>query len=128
MVRFAHESLSRSLQVFSCLEATLGKGTNLLNMRVGLHSGPVTAGVLRGQKGRFQVCEIICSTVPGANLGLLIVSSGLTFTILFPYFIRSCLVIPSTHLLEWKAIPAPERFTAVRVPQTLFQRQENLTG
>ena len=26
-----------------------------LGMRIGLHSGPVTAGVLRGEKGRFQL-------------------------------------------------------------------------
>ena len=29
--------------------------TNLSNRRFGLHSGPVTAGVLRGQKARFQL-------------------------------------------------------------------------
>ena len=26
-----------------------------LSMRIGLHSGPVTAGVLRGEKSRFQL-------------------------------------------------------------------------
>ena len=30
-------------------------GTADLQMRVGLHSGPVTAGVLRGDRSRFQV-------------------------------------------------------------------------
>mmetsp|Transcript_12061 Transcript_12061/g.27486 ORF Transcript_12061/g.27486 Transcript_12061/m.27486 type:complete len:1731 (+) Transcript_12061:313-5505(+) len=37
------------------LEATLGPGTASLGMRFGLHSGPVTAGVLRGEKSRFQL-------------------------------------------------------------------------
>jgi 3'5'-cyclic nucleotide phosphodiesterase/Adenylate and Guanylate cyclase catalytic domain len=37
------------------LETTLGPDTGELDMRVGLHSGPVTAGVLRGDKGRFQL-------------------------------------------------------------------------
>ena len=30
-------------------------GTAELSMRFGLHSGPVTAGVLRGAKSRFQL-------------------------------------------------------------------------
>ena len=37
------------------LAPTLGNDTKELQMRVGLHSGPVTAGVLRGDKGRFQL-------------------------------------------------------------------------
>ena len=32
-----------------------GPGTGDLRMRIGLHSGQVTAGVLRGQKSRFQL-------------------------------------------------------------------------
>jgi hypothetical protein len=37
------------------LESVLGPGTAKLGVRVGFHSGPVTAGVLRGQKSRFQL-------------------------------------------------------------------------
>ena len=37
------------------LEVTLGPDTGDLKMRFGLHSGPVTAGVLRGEKSRFQL-------------------------------------------------------------------------
>ena len=37
------------------LELTLGPDTSDLDVRVGLNSGPVTAGVLRGEKGRFQL-------------------------------------------------------------------------
>ena len=37
------------------LERTLGPDTGDLTMRIGLHSGPVTAGVLRGDKCRFQL-------------------------------------------------------------------------
>ena len=37
------------------LELVLGPGTGDLSMRFGLHSGPVTAGVLRGEKSRFQL-------------------------------------------------------------------------
>jgi class 3 adenylate cyclase len=37
------------------LEVELGPGTGELSMRMGLHSGPVTAGVLRGDRARFQL-------------------------------------------------------------------------
>ena len=42
-------------QVVKRLEVLLGPDTADLLMRFGLHSGPVTAGVLRGEKSRFQV-------------------------------------------------------------------------
>ena len=34
---------------------TLGPDTSELTMRTGLHSAPVTAGVLRGERSRFQL-------------------------------------------------------------------------
>ena len=37
------------------LEVEFGPDTADLNMRFGLHSGPVTAGVLRGERSRFQL-------------------------------------------------------------------------
>jgi Adenylate and Guanylate cyclase catalytic domain len=37
------------------LETELGPDTGDLGIRVGLHSGPVTAGVLRGERSRFQL-------------------------------------------------------------------------
>ena len=37
------------------LRKSLGGDTSALNLRIGLHSGPVTAGVLRGEKSRFQL-------------------------------------------------------------------------
>lgn len=37
------------------LESTLGPDTTDLCMRIGMHSGPVTAGVLRGDRARFQL-------------------------------------------------------------------------
>lgn len=56
MARFASTCASKMIDVCRELEVTLGPDTSDLRMRVGLHSGPVTAGVLRGDKGRFQVC------------------------------------------------------------------------
>ena len=55
LVRFANRFLLKSREVFHNLEDSLGTGTRQLDVRIGLHSGPVTAGVLRGEKARFQL-------------------------------------------------------------------------
>jgi class 3 adenylate cyclase len=55
MTRFAYECLHRIKEILQKLEVSLGPGTTDLAMRFGLHSGPVTAGVLRGEKARFQL-------------------------------------------------------------------------
>ena len=55
MVKFARDVLIKTVKLASALEAKLGPGTSNLALRVGLHSGPVTAGVLRGEKARFQL-------------------------------------------------------------------------
>ena len=55
MARFAYECLVGMTEVTQRLEATLGPETANLDIRVGIHSGPVTAGVLRGDKSRFQL-------------------------------------------------------------------------
>ena len=55
MVRFAYQCVSKMESVTDTLESVLGPGTKDLSVRVGLHSGPVTAGVLRGQRSRFQL-------------------------------------------------------------------------
>lgn len=55
MVKFSVDCLTKMRNVVSSLVDTLGDDTTSLAMRVGLHSGPVTGGVLRGQKSRFQL-------------------------------------------------------------------------
>ena len=42
-------------QIVERLAGSLGEGTDKLALRTGMHSGEVTAGVLRGEKGRFQL-------------------------------------------------------------------------
>lgn len=57
MVRFARDCLtttSRLLEELSCT-TLVGEDTRNLQLRIGMHSGPTTAGVLRGDKGRFQL-------------------------------------------------------------------------
>jgi len=55
MVKFAYQCLQRTNKTFRQLQAVLGPGTQDLAVRIGLHSGPVTAGVLRGTRARFQL-------------------------------------------------------------------------
>jgi class 3 adenylate cyclase len=55
MARFARDCRDKSNSIFNALEVQLGPGTAALGMRFGLHSGPVTAGVLRGERARFQL-------------------------------------------------------------------------
>ena len=58
MVKFAADCLDAMNSLTRELELTLGPGTGNLSLRLGLHSGAVTAGVLRGEKSRFQlVCK-----------------------------------------------------------------------
>ncbi|CAB9511296.1 Receptor-type guanylate cyclase gcy [Seminavis robusta] len=55
MARFARDCLTETNQIARELADTMGEDTRDLEMRVGLHSGSTTAGVLRGKKGRFQL-------------------------------------------------------------------------
>jgi hypothetical protein len=55
MARFARDCIASMNDLTKKLEVQLGPDTADLGMRVGLHSGPVTAGVLRGDKSRFQL-------------------------------------------------------------------------
>jgi class 3 adenylate cyclase len=55
MCKLAGECRLKLMEVTRMLEVTLGPDTGELGMRFGLHSGPVTAGVLRGDRSRFQL-------------------------------------------------------------------------
>jgi class 3 adenylate cyclase len=55
MARFANDCMNRMQSLVKKLEVTLGPDTGDLTMRMGIHSGPVTAGVLRGERSRFQL-------------------------------------------------------------------------
>eukprot|EP00934_Nitzschia_sp_Nitz4_P001393 Nitzschia sp. Nitz4//scaffold87_size112219//25122//28676//NITZ4_004067-RA/size112219-processed-gene-0.3-mRNA-1//1//CDS//3329559348//1393//frame0 len=62
MVRFCAACRSKMDQRVKELATTLGPGTETLRMRYGLNSGPTTAGVLRGDRSRFQLFGDTCNT------------------------------------------------------------------
>lgn len=55
MARFARDCIIQTDKVTRELEVELGPDTTDLGIRIGLHSGAVTAGVLRGERSRFQL-------------------------------------------------------------------------
>ena len=55
MATFARECVTKMIEMVNKLEVSLGPDTADLAIRVGMHSGPVTAGVLRGERARFQL-------------------------------------------------------------------------
>jgi class 3 adenylate cyclase len=55
VVMFAYECIVHMQCMLRDLQATLGPSTSELSIRIGIHSGPVIAGVLRGEKSRFQL-------------------------------------------------------------------------
>lgn len=55
MCKFASACKNRITAILPALMEKLGNDTGDLQMRIGIHSGPVTAGVLRGAKARFQL-------------------------------------------------------------------------
>lgn len=55
MARFARAILEKMEILTKDMERTLGPDTGDLSLRIGMHSGPVTGGVLRGERSRFQL-------------------------------------------------------------------------
>jgi class 3 adenylate cyclase len=55
MARFARDVMMDMYTLTKNLEVTLGPDTGEMTLRIGLHSGPVIGGVLRGARSRFQL-------------------------------------------------------------------------
>ncbi|CAB9513750.1 Receptor-type guanylate cyclase gcy [Seminavis robusta] len=55
MVKYARFIVQEVVNIVKQLERVLGPDTADLRLRCGLHSGPVTAGILRGERSRFQL-------------------------------------------------------------------------
>jgi Adenylate and Guanylate cyclase catalytic domain len=72
MARFARDCMRKMWALMNSLEASLGPDTGDLTMRMGLHSGPVTAGVLRGERSRFQLFGDTMNTGKDSNIGAVI--------------------------------------------------------
>lgn len=55
IAKFARDCMQKVKVLTASLAPALGNDTLNLAFRVGLHSGSVTAGVIRGDKSRFQL-------------------------------------------------------------------------
>jgi len=55
VARFSRDIMHKMRSIVRRLEILLGPGTADLQLRIGINSGQVTAGVLRGDKARFQL-------------------------------------------------------------------------
>eukprot|EP00980_Cylindrotheca_fusiformis_P014244 scaffold3765_cov117-Cylindrotheca_fusiformis.AAC.1 len=53
--KFACDCLKKMHEMTRKMEVSLGPDTTELDLRIGIHSGQVTAGVLRGERCRFQL-------------------------------------------------------------------------
>ena len=93
MCRFARESMDSVNDIINGeLSQRLGNGTNTLSLKIGIHSGPVTAGLMRAEKSRFQVCD------PSRKIFYWLVR--VLLTPLVPLVSSS--EIPSTQLRGWR--------------------------
>ena len=55
MARFAADCMKKMDLLSTKLEVTYGPDTADLTLRIGMHSGPVTGGFLKGKQSRFQL-------------------------------------------------------------------------
>lgn len=104
MARFAREMMNQMSTIVNQLEVSLGPETADLTLRIGMNSGPVTAGVLRGEKSRFQLFGETVNTasrMEGTGMGGRIQVSGTTAELL-KKFSKGDWLTPRDNLVEVK--------------------------
>ncbi|CAB9514142.1 Receptor-type guanylate cyclase gcy [Seminavis robusta] len=85
ITRFATASIRSFGKVMQRMEVKLGPDCSDLQLRIGIHSGPVTAGVLRGDRARFQLfgdTVNTCARIESSGTGGKIHVSDATATLL----------------------------------------------
>lgn len=70
MARFSKDILMKFREMVKHMVVELGPDTEDLGLRIGIHSGPVTAGVLRGERARFQLFGDTMNTAAVSTHGL----------------------------------------------------------
>lgn len=84
MARFSKDILHKFREMVKQMVVELGPDTEDLGLRIGLHSGPVTAGVLRGERARFQLFGDTMNTTAVSCLMLGLYSYPLYWIMLMP--------------------------------------------
>lgn len=82
MGRFSRDILHKFREMVKSMVVELGPDTEDLGLRIGLHSGPVTAGVLRGERARFQLFGDTMNTTAVSGAFVLIAPSCHPFSLL----------------------------------------------
>jgi class 3 adenylate cyclase len=95
MAKFARECLYRYPKILREMSEHLGPSVRQLGLRTGLHSGPVTAGVLRGEKSRFQLFGDTVNTASRME------STGITNRIQISRPTMKLLVANSSKCNDW---------------------------
>lgn len=104
MARFAQECIRRMKKITRQLEPQLGPDTSDLECRIGIHSGSVTGGVLRGEKARFQLFGDTMNTaarMESTGLSGMIQASSYTADLIIQSG-RQNWVVPRPDLVEAK--------------------------
>ena len=112
MMKFAADCIDRMKElVHGKLVDELGADTATLAMRVGCHTGSVTGGALRGDKGRFQ---LFGDTMNTAAVGSLRIGKHLDER--FCFFPLT--VLPNVYCSAWRAMVFPIVSTSPRKQET----------
>ena len=119
MARFARECLDKFNELAKALEIKLGPDTGDLAMRIGLHSGPVTAGVLRGDKSRFQLFGDTVNTGKDEMLQMLLFAFE-------PFSVMLTNNFPQRHVS--RVLVSATAFTCLMIPLSCWSRGAKLIG
>ena len=113
LARFSRDCLFKMHNLTRKMEVSLGPDTADLTFRIGLHSGPVTGGVLRGEGCRFQLFGDTMNTAARVSRMTkdALHEAATSNTRLFPHRwkVRECRTLCISPLRRHRFFPTPAR-------------------
>ena len=126
MAVFATECMNKMKELVSMLAGELGQDTLNLQMRIGLNSGSVTAGVLRGDKSRFQLFGDSVNT--GKRIYFLLGPMCIVVLVLISLTYSRFFFVSLSQLHVWKLMGLRVVSIVHNRQQMLLFKVENLIG